>query len=229
MPRRPQFTTKQALLRLSNIGPGGMIDLTSLDLTSIDMANQELRDGFRKFASFHRENSAKYGMPYINLTGSDISGLDFSNIDLSNVIFSGVTAIGTIFAGSVMSDTQFDHACADEADFSRADLYHTKFYMTTIRGANFTEAKMKFTHGLGGPQEAVMRLGVTASIKDAMLPPGLDPLRAEIEKAIRMHMKKSKGERRGFSLTRPKDEKPSIIPHKKPGASNPDDSGFSDI
>lgn len=229
MPRRPHLSTKQVLLRMSNFGPGGMIDLTSVDLTEADMANPELRALFRKYGSFSKESSAAFGLPYINLTGSDISGLDFSGIDVSNVIFSGVTARHTVFADCVMSDTQFDHACANYADFSRADLYHTKLYMTSLVGADFTAAKMKFTHGLGAPMDAISRLGFAHSIKDTVLPPSLEAIRGDIEKAIRVNVKrdKQKDGRFGFGAKPAKPEGPSALLSKKP--THPDDSGFSDV
>jgi hypothetical protein len=198
MPHRLRVSTKQVLLRLHNPGHSGLIDLTNLDLKDVDMQSEELKSAILKVTGAASEGRLGFHsyIPYINLTSSDLSGLNLSGLDLTNVIMSGIIAEYANFSDCVMSDTQLDHARCAFADFSRADLYHTKFYMTDLLGANFSQARMGFTHGFGAPEDAVERLSIVHSIKDAVLPPQLEPLREKIEMGIRQNRKRVESQNR---------------------------------
>lgn len=139
----PRITNRQLLLRLQQVEKDGRVALSGLDLREINMQEPDLRKSFQ--ALFERDTAI---LPYIDMTGSDISGLDFSFYDLTRVILSYTRAKRTVFFRADLSDTQFDHAIADSADFRLADLYHTKFYQTSLERANFTNAKIEFARGI---------------------------------------------------------------------------------
>lgn len=183
-----KVTSMQVEMRFEQPKVGGMIDLTALDMTSVNMQDQKIRRHFKRIAEEFVANREDPPF-FINMAESDISGVDFRGLDLSNIIFSGVRAHSTVFINCILSDTQFEKADLLNADFRQADLYHTKFHEAKIDGANFSGAKMERTHGLGlaRPDFVLERLGVAASIDNAILPKEIESYRKAITERIQQH------------------------------------------
>jgi uncharacterized protein YjbI with pentapeptide repeats len=125
----------------------GASALTGADVTGADFSNADLTQA--KLAGVIGLGTAKFDgtrlrdLPFVNLTGADLSNASFAPIDGYRAIFASATLAGASLAQSDLTRADLSKADLQKANLAQATLMFADLQGADLSGANLADANLR--------------------------------------------------------------------------------------